>query len=412
MINDIEIMSPVGSWEALAAALQAGAGSVYFGVGELNMRSKSTFNFTLGDLRTIAGACRERGVKSYLTLNTVIYDEDIDYMKQTADTAHESGVTAVIASDLAVMDYCRRIGLEVHISTQANVSNIEAVRFFAGFGDVIVLARELSLEQIGHITGEIERQAITGPMGSEVKIEVFVHGAMCMAISGKCYLSLHEKGHSANRGKCLQICRRSYVATDKETGRQLDFGNQYIMSPKDLCTIGFIDKIIEAGAKVLKIEGRGRGPEYVKIATECYKKAVEAYFGGSYNKGLIGELKERLETVYNRGFWDGYYLGREMIELTGRYGSSATKKKVYVGKIVNYYAKVNAAEMLIESGDVATGDEIMAIGPTTGALELYMPEMRMAGDVPVTQASKGDTVAFYSAEAMRRSDKVYKIVSR
>lgn len=412
MTNDIEIMSPVGSWESLAAALQAGAGSVYFGVGELNMRSKSTFNFTLADMRTIAETCSARGVKSYLTLNTVIYDGDMDYMKQTANAARESGITAVIASDIAVINYCHQIGLEVHISTQANVSNIEAVKFFAQFADVIVLARELSLEQISGIAKEIDEHNITGPMGGKVKIEVFVHGAMCMAISGKCYLSLHEKNHSANRGKCLQICRRSYTATDKETGRQLDFDNQYIMSPKDMCTIGFIDKIIESGAKVLKIEGRGRGPEYVKIATESYRRAIEAYFDGTFNEELARNLEIRLGTVYNREFWDGYYLGREMIELTGKYGSSATKKKVYVGKIMNYYAKVNAAEMLVESEEVASGDEIIVIGPTTGALELTIPEMRIAGDITVTAAGKGDTVAFYSAETVRRSDKVYKMLNR
>lgn len=412
MQNKIEIMSPVGSWEALSAAMQAGAGSVYFGVGELNMRSKSTFNFTLDDLRTIASTCNEKGVKSYLTLNTVIYDGDMEYMKQTADAAKESGITAVIASDLAVMDYCRRIGLEVHISTQANVSNLEAVRFFAQYGDVIVLARELSLEQIKYITYEIEKQDICGPLGEKIKIEIFVHGAMCMAISGKCYMSLHEKNHSANRGKCLQICRRSYTATDNETGRQLEFDNQYIMSPKDMCTIGFIDKIIEAGACVLKIEGRGRSPEYVKIATECYRKAVDAYYSGEYNDKLIAQLNARLDSVYNRGFWDGYYLGKEMIELTDRYGSSATKKKAYVGKIMNYYAKVNAAEMLVESESVRTGDEIMIIGPTTGVVELVMPEMRKDENNILTEAHKGDSIAFYSPEIARKSDKVYKLISR
>lgn len=405
-------MSPVGSWEALAAAIRAGAGSVYFGVGELNMRSKSTFNFTFDDLRSIAETCSSKGVKTYLTLNTVIYDGDMEYMKQTADAAKESGITAVIASDMAVMSYCREIGLEVHISTQANVSNFEAVKFFAGYGDVIVLARELSLEQIRNIADEIDKHNICGPKGKKVKIEVFVHGAMCMAISGKCYLSLHEKNHSANRGKCLQICRRSYTATDNETGRQLDFENQYIMSPKDMCTIGFLDKIIEAGACVLKIEGRGRSPEYVKITTECYKKAVDAVIDGSYSDDLIAELSNRLDSVYNRGFWDGYYLGKEMIELTGKYGSSATKKKVYAGKIVNYYSKVNAAEMLIESESIKTGDEIMIIGPTTGVLEMTMPEIRKEAEEVIFSAGKGDVVAFYSEETVRKSDKVYKLIGR
>ncbi len=411
MLNNIEIMSPVGSYEALAAALQAGAGSVYFGVGSLNMRSKSSYNFTTDDLKTIAGICREKGVSTYLTLNTVIFDDDMAIMRDTVDAAKQAGITAVIASDLAVMEYCRQVGMELHISTQCNVSNIAAVQFFARYATVIVLARELSLEQIALITAAIDRQNITGPDGKKVRIEIFVHGAMCMAISGKCYMSLHEKGFSANRGQCLQICRRSYTATDNETGRELEFDNQYIMSPKDMCTIGFIDKIIGAGATVLKIEGRGRSPEYVKIVTACYRQAVEACLDGTYNEELTASLTEKLATVYNRGFWDGYYLGKEMIELNDRYGSSATKKKVYIGKVMNYYAKVNAAELQVENDTLSSGDEVVIIGPTTGALEMAMPVIRLE-EMDVATASAGDRISFYSAETVRKSDKLYKLVSR
>ncbi|MFW5916732.1 MAG: peptidase U32 family protein, partial [Bacteroidota bacterium] len=341
--EDIEIMSPVGSYESLQAAIQAGAGSVYFGVENLNMRSKSSSNFTLRDMQTITEHCRRHGIKTYLTLNTVLYNEDLEEMRSITDAASESGITAVIASDMAAIRYARSAGMEVHISTQLNISNTESLKFFAQFADVIVLARELNLEQIKEIAQAIEEKNISGPSGKPVRLELFIHGALCMAISGKCYLSLHQKNHSANRGKCLQICRRSYIVKDKESQRELEIDNEYIMSPKDLATIGFLNKILNAGVQVLKIEGRARSPEYVKTVTECYREAVDAYFEGSYTEEKIKKWRSRLATVFNRGFWNGYYLGQKLGEWSHRYGSQATRRKIYVGRITNYYKKIKIA---------------------------------------------------------------------
>jgi U32 family peptidase len=406
----IEIMAPVGSYESLMAALQAGADSVYFGVGKLNMRSRSSQNFSLDDLHRIVGICKPIGVKTYLTLNAIIYDEELQEMQDTLSAALEAGVSAVIASDLSVMEYAREIGLEVHISTQCNITNLAAVKYYARYADVVVLARELSLEQVYHIVVGIERERIAGPSGKLVQVELFVHGALCMAISGKCYLSLDNMNYSANRGACLQLCRRSYLVTDKEEGYELEVDHQYIMSPKDLCTIGFLDKIIDAGVTVLKIEGRGRGPEYVKTVVACYKEASQAVVDGNFNPELIEDLTERLRTVFNRGFWDGYYLGRTMGEWSERYGSQATRKKQYAGKVTNYFSRLKVAELKLESHGITIGDPIMITGPATGVTEFIVSEIRV-DDISVENAEKGAVCSVVVPNLLRRGDKVFKIIA-
>lgn len=410
----IEIMSPVGSFEALHAAIQAGAGSVYFGVEKLNMRAVSSKNFTLVDLKTIAEICRENNVKSYLTVNTVLYDEDLSMMQNIIDAAKESGISAIIATDISSIQYAREIGMEVHISTQQNVSNSYAVKYFANFADVIVLARELNLDQVRQICDSIKKENITGPSGNLVQIEMFIHGALCMAVSGKCYLSLHAQNHSANRGDCLQICRRPYEVEDKTSGLKLEIDNEYIMSPKDLATIDFLDQILDAGVTVLKIEGRGRSPEYVKVVTRVYHEAVRAWQEGNYSQENIEKWREELDRVYNRGFWDGYYLGHEMGEWTNRHGSSATTKKVYVGKAVNYYSKIGIADFYVEDQDISVGDEYYIMGPTTGVIEGKLEKLQIENEEHSSQegktATKGDRITFYLSEKIRENDKLYKIV--
>ena len=405
--KDIEITAPAGSYESLMAAIQGGADSVYFGAGMLNMRSASSNNFNLDDLRNIASICRDNGLKSYLTLNVVIYDQETGEMRKIVDTAAESGITAIIASDIAAIDYAFRSGIEVHLSTQLNISNAEALKFYSRYADVAVLARELNLDQVRHIHETIREQNIRGPKGELVKIEMFVHGALCMAVSGKCYLSLHENNTSANRGICYQTCRKSYIATEKESGYQLEIDNEYIMSPKDLCTIGFIDRLLEAGVRILKIEGRARSAEYVKVVSSCYHEAVQAVIGGTYTTERISEWKKRLSMVFNRGFWDGYYLGQKLGEWNTRYGSGATKRKVYLGKITNYFTKLNVAEIKLENGDLNRGDTILIIGPTTGAIEYCVDEIRV--DLKETEkAARGDLCSVKVSDYLRRSDKVYK----
>jgi putative protease len=406
--QDIELMAPVGSFESLAAAIQGNADSVYFGIGKLNMRSKSTLNFTFEDLEKIVKICNDNGKRAYVTLNTVMYDEDISDIHKTVDACKNAGVHALIASDLSVLAYAKLKNIEVHISTQQNISNIGAVRFFSQFADVIVLARELNKEQVRKISESIGNENIIGPSGKAIKIEMFAHGALCMAISGKCYLSLHEYNHSANRGDCYQICRRSYIVTDKETQAQFEIDNEYIMSPKDLCTIGFIDKLIGSGVKVLKIEGRARSAEYVKEVATCYDEAISAICDGSYSPEKIDSWMGRLSGVYNRGFWDGYYLGQKMGEWSNIYGSKATKKKVYIGKSKNYFSDLKVAEFLIESGSVSVGDEIMIVGPTTGVIDARVNEIRI--DLKNTDiAKKGDLFSMPIDQIVRRSDKLYKL---
>lgn len=407
--KEIELMAPVGSYESLMAAIQAGADSVYFGVEQLNMRAKSTNNFTLGDLENIVKICKENNIKSYLVVNTIIYDHDIRIMKQLVDLALTSGVSAIIASDQAVINYASTKGVELHISTQVNISNIETLKFYAHFADVMVLARELSLKQVAKITEAIEEEQIKGPSGKLIRVEIFAHGALCMAVSGKCYLSLHEQNSSANRGACLQTCRKAYVVTEKETGYELEIDNEYIMSPKDLMTINFLDKVLDAGVKVLKIEGRARPPEYVKTVTECYREAVDAVYENTYNKEKINDWIKRLSTVFNRGFWDGYYLGRKLGEWSKDYGSKATKQKVFIGKVTNCFKKINVGEFLIQSGELNTGDEIMITGPTTGVVQTKVKEIRYNENI-VEKALKGQTVSIYLGQTVRRSDKLYKLI--
>lgn len=405
--KEIEIMSPVGSYESLMAAIHAGAGSVYFGVGKMNMRSRSSANFDHDDLQKITQICSENNVKSYLTVNTVVYNNEIDQLKELLDWAKVCKVTAIIASDFAVLEYAQRIGLEIHISTQCNVTNIEAVRFFSKFADVMVLARETELSQVADITKKISEENICGPSGNLVEIEMFVHGALCMAVSGKCYLSLDNFNHSANRGACLQPCRRGYNVKDIDGEIELAIENQYIMSPKDLCTISFLDKIIHAGVTVLKIEGRGRSPEYVKMVTKCYHEALEAIADNTFTKEKIDDWTEKLRSVYNRDFWDGYYLGRKMGEWTERYGSQATRVKQYVGKVTNFFSKLNVAEVLIETNQLTKNDEIMIFGPTTGVYEDTLAEIRV--DLkPVETAQKGDLCSIPVKETVRKNDKLYK----
>jgi len=405
-----EVMAPAGSWEAMMAAIKAGADSVYFGVEQLNMRARQTNNFLVDDLPEVARVCGEAGVKSYITMNTIIYDHDISLMRRIIDQAKEAGITAVIASDLAVMNYCRKKGMEVHISTQSNVTNLETVELFSDYADVIVMARELTLKQVGDMVKAIKKNNITGPSGNLVQIEIFAHGALCMAVSGKCYLSLHSHNASANRGACIQNCRREYTVTDEE-GIELKIDNEYIMSAKDLCTIDFLDKILEAGVQVLKIEGRGRAADYVYTTTQCYREAVDAFEEGTYTQEKIEVWREKLSSVYNRGFWDGYYLGRKMGEWSNVHGSVATTKKIYIGKGVKYFEKIGVGEFLMESHDINIGDKLIVTGPTTGLIETTVEEIRLGSGDSVQQAVKGNTISLQIGEKIRASDKLYKIVA-
>ena len=400
-------MSPVGSYESLAAAIQAGAGSVYFGVGKMNMRSRSAANFSFDDLRQITDICRQHNVKSYLTVNTIVYNHELEEVKRLLDLAKECQVSAIIASDFAVLNYCRQIGLEIHISTQCNITNIEAVRFFSQFADVMVLGREVPLVQMAEITRQIREENICGPKGELVRIEVFVHGALCMAVSGKCYISLDNYNYPANRGACLQPCRRGYIVKDKETDLELEVDNQYIMSPKDLCTIGFLDKLLKAGVSILKIEGRGRSAEYVKVTTECYHEAMEAVLDGTFTKEKVAAWTERLRSVFNRGFWDGYYLGRTMGEWSERYGSQATTVRTHIGKVTNFFGKLSVAEITVLADEIAVGDTLVIEGPTTGVYETVVKELRLEVD-PVPRAVKGQVCSIATSRSVRRGDKVYK----
>ena len=407
--EEFEIMAPVGSRESLAAALQAGADSVYFGVTRLNMRAHSSSAFTIDDLREIATVCREHGVKSYLTVNTIIYGEDLPLMREILDAAKAADISAVIASDVAVMTYARQIGVEVHLSTQLNISNLEALRFYAQFADVVVLARELNIQQVREIYDGIVRENICGPSGQLVRIEMFCHGALCMAVSGKCYLSLQNTGRSANRGECMQICRRSYIVKDRETDIELEVDNKYIMSPKDLKTIRFLDKLVDAGVRVFKIEGRARGPEYVKAVVECYGEALESILDGSFDEAAKDEWDARLRSVFNRGFWDGYYQGQRMGEWTQTYGSEATERKVYVGRGRKYYSRLGLGEFRIEATELHVGDKFLVTGPTTGALYGTIEEMHDDTNQAVSVARQGSNVSFKVDAKIRPSDKLFKI---
>ena len=407
--KDFEIMAPVGSRESLAAALQAGADSVYFGIGQLNMRSHSANHFNIEDLREIAQTCNEQSVKTYLTVNTLIYDSDLPDMRRIIDAAAEAGISAVIASDVAVMNYCREKGVEVHLSTQLNIGNVEALKFYAQFADVVVLARELNMDQVAYIHEQIEQQHITGPGGNLVRIEMFCHGALCMAVSGKCYMSLHAANRSANRGECTQICRRSYTVTDDETGNQLDIDNKYIMSPKDLKTVRFIDKMMKSGVRVFKIEGRARGPEYVYTVVSCYKEAIQSVLDGTFTEEKKNEWDERLATVFNRGFWDGYYLGQKMGEWNKHYGSVATERKVYVGRGVKYFSRLGVAEFTCEASEFSVGDKMLITGPTTGVMYVTADEIHDDHGA-VTTAQKGTRVSIKVTGKIRPSDKLFKIV--
>uniref|UniRef100_A0AB33IX12 Peptidase U32 family protein n=1 Tax=Prevotella sp. GTC17253 TaxID=3236793 RepID=A0AB33IX12_9BACT len=402
-------MAPVGSRESLAAAIQAGADSVYFGIGQLNMRSHSANHFTIDDLREIAATCNEHGIKTYLTVNTVIYDEDIVAMREIIDAAKEAGISAVIASDVAVMAYCNEVGEEVHLSTQLNISNVEALKFYARFADVSVLARELKMEQVKYIHDQIAEQHICGPMGKPVRIEMFCHGALCMAVSGKCYMSLHDANRSANRGQCVQICRRSYTVTDNETGNQLEIDNKYIMSPKDLKTVRFVDKMMDAGVRVFKIEGRARGPEYVYTVVKCYKEAIQSVLDGTFTEEKKDAWDERLATVFNRGFWDGYYQGQTMGEWTKNYGNKATQKKVLVGKVTKHFAKIGVAEVAVEATTFNVGDKLLITGATTGAM--YLDAMEIRYDLkPVEKAEQGWRISIPVPDKVRPNDKLFKLV--
>ncbi|MDD2635039.1 MAG: U32 family peptidase [Bacteroidales bacterium] len=408
--RNIDLMAPVGSYESLMAAIQSGANSVYFGIEKLNMRARSANNFTFEDLHKIIDICKQANVKTYLTVNTIIYDSELEKMRQVIDAAAEAKVTAVIVSDISVMQYARKKGVEVHASTQLNISNIEAVEFYSNFCDVIVTARELSLDQVADITHLIKKRNITGPAGNLVQIEIFCHGALCMAVSGKCYLSLHEYYHSANRGSCLQTCRRPYMLTDKETGAEIEVDNEYLMSPKDLCTIGFIDKIIDAGVSVLKIEGRARSGEYVKTVVECYNEAINSVLNGTYSQKKIDDWTAKLSTVFNRGFWNGYYLGQRLGEWSKVYGSRAKQTKVFLGKVLNYYDKQSVAELRIDTGEMLSiNDEIVFLGPTTGAVQQFVKEMRKE-QKPVKTIKQGELFSMLTDSLVRRGDKLYKLV--
>lgn len=408
-IKDFEIMAPVGSRESLAAAIQAGADSIYFGIESLNMRAHSTHTFTLDDLKEITEICAAHAVKSYLTVNTIIYDEDIALMRKIVNTAKAAHISAVIACDIAVMNYCYEVGQEVHLSTQLNISNTEALKFYARFADVVVLARELNLRQVKTIYDTIRKEQIRGPKGELIRIEMFCHGALCMAISGKCYLSLHNLNASANRGACMQVCRRAYTVKDRESDIELDVDNQYIMSPKDLKTIGFMDEMIEAGVRVFKIEGRARSPEYVRTVVECYKEAIESYLENTFTEEKKSAWDERLKTVFNRGFWNGYYLGQRLGEWSENYGSEATERKVYVGSGVKYFSNIGVAEFIVEAAEMKIGDKLLITGPTSGAIFLTLEEARV--DLkPVQTVHKGEHVSFKVPEKIRPSDKLYKLV--
>lgn len=407
--EDIEIMAPVGSYESLTAAIQAGANSVYFGLNKMNMRARSSMNFTEKDLDTIIKTCNKHKVKTYLTLNIVLYDNELEDVYRIIDLAKQKNITAIIASDHAVINYARLKNIEVHISTQVNISNIESLKFYANYADVIVLARELNLEQVKKISSAIIQENICGPGGEKIKIEIFAHGALCMSISGKCYLSLHEQNYSANRGACLQNCRKGYTVTEKESGRELDIENEYIMSPKDLMTIHFLNKILDAGVRVLKLEGRARAPEYVFTVVKCYREAVDSYFDGTYSQEKINVWIEQLKTVFNRGFWDGYYLGQRIGEWSHVYGSQATNRKIYVGKGMNYFAKISVSEFLCEAADLEVGDEILITGPTTGIIQSKVKEIQV-DHRKVSKVEKGARFSIPINTIIRRSDKLYKIV--
>jgi len=411
VIENIEIMAPAGNFECLTAAAQGGANAVYFGVGNLNMRSRSANNFTFDDLPKVVEFCKANNMRSYLTVNTVLYDDELNDMRQLVDIAKQTGISAIIASDIAVIQYARQQGVEVHISTQLNLTNIEAVNYYAQFADVVVLSRELPLDKVKKIYEQIETRQIKGPNGNLVQIEMFCHGALCMAVSGKCYLSLHEYNASANRGACYQLCRRGYSVTDNETGRVLEIDNEYIMSPKDLCTIGFLDKMINAGVRVLKIEGRARSADYVKTVANCYRRAVNALSEGNYTPQLIEELSTELQTVFNRGFWDGYYQGARLGEWSEVYGNKATEQKTYLAKVTNYFSNLGVAEILLETGDLSVGDEVLVIGQTTGVLRIKIFEIRVQLQ-SVQTAKKGEFCSIPLAEKIRRGDKIFKISSK
>ena len=407
----IELMSPAGDFSAMQAAIDNGADSIYFGVEQLNMRARASMNFTLDDLPEISRRCAEKGVRTYLTLNTIIYDHDLSLIKTLLDKAKAANLTAVIAMDQAVISYARQIGMEVHISTQINITNIETVKFYALFADTMVMSRELSMSQIKKICDQIVKEEVKGPSGNLVEVEIFGHGALCMAVSGKCYLSLHSANSSANRGACKQNCRKKYTVIDQETGFEIELDNEYMMSPKDLCTISFLDQIVDAGVKVLKIEGRGRAPEYVATVTKCYREAIDAIEDGTYNDEKVAEWMKQLETVYNRGFWGGYYLGQELGEWSSENGSAATQKKVYIGKGRTFYSKSNIAEFLIEAYDLTIGDTILIQGPTTGSQEMVLEAMRVDEKPDAEKATKSDLVTFKTNFKVRPSDKLYKIVA-
>lgn len=405
--KDFEIMAPVGSWESLAAALAAGTDAVYFGIEGLNMRSRSSSNFSTDDMRRIVEECDARGVKTYLTVNTIVYDSDLPRMREIIDAAKDAGISAVIASDMAAILYARQIGQEVHISTQVNVTNIEAVKFYSRFADVMVLARELNLDQVAAISDAIEREGITGPAGSRIRLEMFCHGALCMAVSGKCYMSLHEMNSSANRGACNQICRRSYTVRDRETDEELVVDNKFIMSPKDLKTIHFLDRMVAAGVRVFKIEGRARGPEYVHEAVQCYSEALEAVCDGTFSEEKVSAWDARLEKIFNRGFWNGYYLGQRLGEWSAKYGSSATRTKVYAAKAIRYFPKIGIGEFQLEAGSLRVGDEVVITGPTTGALIFNIEELRV--DLhPVESVAKGDRFSMPVPSKVKASDRLYR----
>ncbi len=413
MINqhDIELMSPAGSFESLTAAIQGGADAVYFGIEKLNMRARSSFNFTTDDLEQIVAICKQHNIKAYLTLNTVIYENELAEAKKIIDLAYQQGVSAIISTDHAIINHAYQTGMSIHVSTQTNISNSESVRFYAQYADVLVLARELTLDHIKSISQTIDKENIKGPSGYPVTLELFVHGALCMAISGKCYMSLHQYNYSANRGACLQACRRGYTVKEKETGKELDIENEYIMSPKDICTIHFLNKILDSGIKILKIEGRARSAEYVKTTTRCYREAIDAYKTGSYSKEKINTWKKQLSTVFNRGFWDGYYLGQKIGEWSNVYGSKSIKRKEYTGKVNNYFTKIKVAEIIIETGYIQEGEEILIIGSTTGVIEMQVKEIRIDRK-KVKSVKKGDVCSIPISTFLRRSDKVFKWIDR
>lgn len=409
-IHSFEIMAPVGSFDSLAAAIQGGADSIYFGIEGLNMRSRSANNFTISDLHRIAEICNKHHIKSYLTVNTIIFDQDMDRMHEIIDAAKVANLSAIIASDVAAMMYARQIGVEVHLSTQLNITNIESLKFYAQFADVVVLARELNLDQVKEIHDQIVAQEIKGPSGNLIRIEMFCHGALCMAVSGKCYLSLHEMDSSANRGACNQICRRGYIVKDKETDIELEIDNQYIMSPKDLKTIHFLNKMLDAGVEVFKIEGRARGPEYVRTVVECYKEAIQAYYAGTYSDEKIKDWDERLKRVFNRGFWNGYYLGQRLGEWSNKYGNEATERKMQIGRVIKYFSKLGVAEFLIESQSLSSGERVLITGPTTGALYLEAEDIRV--DLKTVDTTvKGERFSMKVPEKVRPSDKIFKLIN-